>query len=446
MTERPVIARPADDVFATTRNGAVTVARFCGDVMAAAGQLPRCRHVVNLCQSRYGFMVVFFAAAVSGRITLLPGRRDAALARELAAQYPDCLSVADEVSVGADITLAVDPGSHGDAPVPVIDDAAVVAIAFTSGSTGEPRPHRKTWAMFGGWREVHWRHVPERLRQPARVVATVPPWHMYGLEWSMLLPTVAPLVVHCGADFYPRDVITAIDEGRGSTVLVSTPLHLRALVRVPPPAAQVAFVVSATAPLETTLVAAVESGLRTTLYEIYGCSEIGSLAWRCPGSGLGQGPGQGQDWHFFDCFEPRLIDGEITIAHAELPEPVVLPDLFSGGDQGGLRLLGRAGDVVKVGGKRESLARLNTLLVTTPGVEDGVFYLPETFGLAASGRLGAVVVAPGLDARELRSRLATRIDPVFLPRPLHVVEGLPRDATSKLKHASLKAMLESFGA
>lgn len=442
MTERAVIERPLDDVFATTPDAAVTVARFCGDVMAAVGQLPRCRHLVNLCQSRYGFMVVFFAAAVSGRITLLPGRRDAAMASELAARYPDCRSVADEASIGADATLAVDPGTHGDAPVPVIDDAAVVAIAFTSGSTGEPRPHRKTWAMFGGWRQVHWRHVPEALRQPARVVATVPPWHMYGLEWSMLLPTLAPLVVHCGADFYPRDVIAAIDGWEGSTVLVSTPLHLRALVRVPPPAGKVAFVVSATAPLEAPLVAAVESGLRTTLFEIYGCSEIGSLAWRCPGGGVRQG----QDWHFFDCFESGLNEGIVTIAHAELPEPVVLPDLFSAGDQGGLRLLGRAGDVVKVGGKRESLARLNTLLATTPGVEDGVFYLPETFGLAATGRLGALVVAPGLDARELRTRLAMRIDPVFLPRPLHLVEGLPRDATSKLRHTSLKVMLESLGA
>ncbi len=78
MTSRPVIERPADDVFAATDRGPISVAQFCADVRWVAERLPDCTYLVNLCQSRYGFMVVFFAAAVSRRITLLPGRRDVA--------------------------------------------------------------------------------------------------------------------------------------------------------------------------------------------------------------------------------------------------------------------------------------------------------------------------------------------------------------------------------
>jgi len=440
MTTRAVIERPADDVFATTPLGRdtqsrqITVAQFCADVALASRTLPACRHVINLCQSRYGFMVVFFAVASSGRINLLPGKRDAESARQLAERYQDCTTVSDDAAAGADVLVNVQPGSNGEAAIPLIDDAAVVAIAFTSGSTGEPQPHRKTWAMFGQWRHVHWEHVPDELRRPGRIVATVPPWHMYGLEWSMLLPTVAPLTIHCGPDFYPRDVAEAMETWPGETLLVSTPLHLRALVRGAAPRGRTAMVVCATAPLEPALTQEVESKLHTRLYEIYGCSEIGSLAWRCPA--------MDQDWRFFNCFQPVINDGVVTIEHRELPAAVTLPDLFSEGANGGMQLLGRSTDVVKVGGKRESLAHLNAVLVSMPDVLDGVFYLPEDLGLASTGRLGALAVAPGIDVRELRSRLAAALDPVFLPRPLHLVPELPRDVSSKLKRESLRRLVE----
>jgi acyl-coenzyme A synthetase/AMP-(fatty) acid ligase len=444
MTTRAVIERPADDVFATISPGRdsdsrqISVAQFCADVAMASRALPPSRHVVNLCQSRYGFMVVFFAVATSGRINLLPGKRDAESARHLAVRYEGCVSVSDDPAALADIVVDIQPGKNGEAAIPFIDESVVVAIPFTSGSTGEPQPHRKTWAMFGQWRHVHWEHVPQELRRPGRIVATVPPWHMYGLEWSMLLPTVAPLTIHCGPDFYPRDVVATIESWPGETLLVSTPLHLRALVRGPVPRGRTTMVVSATAPLEPALTHEVETRLHTRLYEIYGCSEIGSLAWRCPMLD--------QDWRFFGCFEPFINDGVVTIRHPELPAEVHLPDLFSAGERGGLHLLGRATDVVKVGGKRESLAHLNAVLVSIPDVLDGVFYLPEDLGLPATGRLGALAVAPGIDVRELRSRLAAELDPVFLPRPLHLVPELPRDVSSKLKRESLRRLVERLNA
>jgi acyl-coenzyme A synthetase/AMP-(fatty) acid ligase len=434
MTHHPIIERPADDVFAVVDQQAITAGQFCADVAAAMPQLPDTRHVINLCQSRYGFMVAFFAVAVSGRINLLPGQRTAAGLQGLSADFPDSVVLTDSPDYGNAVQLKVSPGAHGRAPIPVIDDTAVVALPFTSGSTGEPQAHPKTWAMFADWRNVHWRHVPESLRAPALLIATVPAWHMYGLEWSLLVPTIAPWTVYCGPDFYPQDVLGAMDSHAGHSVLVTTPLHLRALVRARAPAQPVLMVVCATAPLEASLVATAETNLRTHIHEIYGCSEIGSLAWRNPSAG--------PDWQFFDCFEPGLGDSGVVIDHPYLPAAVTLPDVFTPGERGGYRLLGRTADIVKVGGRRESLSGLNTQLVSTPGIVDGVFYDPETYGLPATGRLGAVVVAPGLDAREVRRRLAGQMDAVFLPRPMFLVDELPRDNTSKLKRDALQALLE----
>jgi acyl-coenzyme A synthetase/AMP-(fatty) acid ligase len=193
------------------------------------------------------------------------------------------------------------------------------------------------------------------------------------------------------------------------------------------------MVVSATAPLEAGLVREVEEHLQSRVLEIYGCSEVGSLAWRLPR--------REENWQFYDCFDLSIEDGTITIGHPQLPVPVALTDVFEHVEGGHYRLLGRSTDIVKVGGKRDSLARLNGLLAGIEGVVDGYFYQPEDHGLPATGRLGAVVVAPTLSDRQLRQALSTRVDPVFLPRPLHRAEALPRDATSKLQRAALTDLL-----
>ena len=64
--------------------------------------------------------------------------------------------------------------------------------------------------------------------------------------------------------------------------------------------------------------------------------------------------------------------------------------------------------------------------------------------VAATGvgvtRVVAFVVAPGLDAAALNEELRRRIDPVFLPRPLLLVERLPRNDTGKLPREALLAL------
>ena len=127
----------------------------------------------------------------------------------------------------------------------------------------------------------------------------------------------------------------------------------------------------------------------------------------------------------------ELLDGGVTLA-----------DAFTSKTHNTYELLGRSTDIIKVGGKRESLAHLTTLLTSIPGVEDGIIYQPQTLGLPASERLGALVKAPGLDSATIRARLAQHVDVAFLPRPSHIVDALPRDTTSKLKHAELASLLK----
>jgi acyl-coenzyme A synthetase/AMP-(fatty) acid ligase len=114
-------------------------------------------------------------------------------------------------------------------------------------------------------------------------------------------------------------------------------------------------------------------------------------------------------------------------------------------DGGEFLLHGRTADLVNVAGKRSSFAYLNTQLNAIPGVDDGAFFLRELASAGRTGvtRLAAVVVAPTLSAAELTEQLRQRIDPVFLPRPLLLVDRLPRNATGKLPQAALLEFAES---
>ena len=69
-------------------------------------------------------------------------------------------------------------------------------------------------------------------------------------------------------------------------------------------------------------------------------------------------------------------------------------------------------------------------------MRDGVFVVPEQ-GDGAVTRLMAFVVAPGMTREALMNALRERIDAAFLPRPLRLVDALPRNATGKLPREAL---------
>jgi acyl-coenzyme A synthetase/AMP-(fatty) acid ligase len=93
--------------------------------------------------------------------------------------------------------------------------------------------------------------------------------------------------------------------------------------------------------------------------------------------------------------------------------------------------------MVNIAGKRNSLGYLNHQLTSIPGVADGVFFLPDEAEPDGVTRLTAFAVAPGLTAEQVLAQLRRRIDPAFMPRPLHLVEALPRRASGKLPREAL---------
>ena len=185
---------------------------------------------------------------------------------------------------------------------------------------------------------------------------------------------------------------------------------------------------SATAPLSADLAERAEAVFGAPVLEIYGCSEAGQLATRRTIDG--------PVWRCLDGF--RLYrDAAGCWAAGPVEADVLLGDRIEPVEDGGFILQGRVADLVNIAGKRSSLAYLTRQLLAVDGVKDGVFLMPDEGAAGATPRLAAVALAPGLTAAGIVRQLRDRIDAAFLPRPLHVVETLPRNELGKLARADL---------
>lgn len=420
----------------------IDLGMFERHVRAVAALLPDGDFAINLCDDRYRFLVAFCAAAVRGQATLLPPSRAPGVIADEVQRHPRSHCIGD-------CALAPEPPRYWQLParLPEADgeplrlpSAAIAAIGFTSGSTGTPTPNPKTWGSFRT--STAQNLVALRDLWPAgehaHVVATVPPQHMYGMELSVLLPLLGEAAVHAGRPFFPEDIVRALHQAPGNRLLVTTPVHLRALVEacaadaglVPPP---MAGIVSATAPMPPELAAAAEARFGCELRELFGSTETCVFARRRTAREEAWTPYAGVH------VQPQP-DGSVVQA-AHLPVPVALADLVELLADGRFLLRGRNADLLEIAGKRASLGDLTRKLQAIPGVEDGVVFQLERTGPGGVRRIAALAVAPALGTAEILAALRDSVDPVFLPRPLKRVPELPRNATGKLPRAALLALI-----
>ena len=418
-------------VFAWRAGQPVTVADFLRDVAQLSASLPAKRHILNLCTDRYRFAVGFAAALLRGQTSLLPPNYTADFVARLTQRYPDLYCLTDGASELHDIEIVAFPASFsGDAPklVPQVEEAQSAALVFTSGSTGDPVAHAKSWGSLCRGAVAEAQRLGIVQDSGMAVLGTVPAQHMYGLESSMLLAMQNGLALVAERPFYPADICARLQSLPRPRCLITTPVHLRTLLAEAKDIPPVDFVLCATALLAPQLAAESEVRFGAPLYEIYGCTEAGMVASRRTTAGAG--------WHLLPGVEMQQDEQGVRVrgGHVEIESP--LSDVIERNADGTFLLHGRTADLVNIAGKRTSLASLNHHLNSIPGVQDGVFLMPDD-GDGAVTRPLAFVVAPGLNPQRILDALRNSVDAVFLPRPLYFVEALPRNSTGKLTRESL---------
>lgn len=248
-----------------------------------------------------------------------------------------------------------------------------------------------------------------------------------------MLSLVHAIPVQEGRPLLPADVQQAFADSPAAA-WIATPLHLRGLVKSGEGLSNCNLVVASTMPLSQHLARQAEDLIGAPVLEIYGSTETGVVAMRRSAHETAWRPVSG--------VRVELIHAETIAYGSHFSSPVRLPDEIEKDATGGFKLLGRTTDMIKIGGRRASLAGLNLMLGDLPGLEDGVFYLPTTAN--PTERLCLIYAGPTLNRADVEQWLRARLDSAFLPRTLVHVDRLPRSDNGKIPRHTLDALFAAW--
>lgn len=417
--------------------GPRTAAALEADAARVAGALAGLPpgEVVVVCTDRYRVAVAIHAAWAAGHAVLFPPNLQAQTLESVIAGARAVLHDRDGAPGGMDVrALLAGPSPAGRLLLPAPERLRITFM--TSGSTGEhqrwPRTFDRCLAEIDPC--VPW----FALRRGDRILATVPPQHIYGMMYGVLLPLRSGAAM-VRTDALHAEAICAEVARHDVSLVVSVPAHLAAIADLDraPPAVQ-AF--SAGAPLPARTEALLRERHGWSVIELYGSTETGAIARRDAGD---------EAWRPYPGIAVAMSEeGGLLVDSPWIdpagPRPFPVPDRIELRPGGRFVLLGRLDGVVKVAGKRVALRELEERLLVVPGVRDAAAVARQVDGLRGV-ELWVAVAADGVEPARLRQALAAWLDPVALPRRIRVVDALPREATGKLRREALLALFSSPG-
>ncbi len=295
---------------------------------------------------------------------------------------------------------------------------------YTSGSTGKPKKIIKTWQNMICSAAVAIDRF--QLMEPCYIVSTVPSQHMFGLETALFWPFFSKASLWHERPIFPEDIVSALSNNLTQPgLLISTPLHLTKLLafKLKWPT-HLDRVLSATAPLSQTLAQQLKSEFKAKVFEVYGCTETASIASR---QTTATEVWQTYKGVSFEC----LLNKRYAVKTSGLKSSQILNDQIELLDEQHFKLGKRDSDLIKVAGKRTSLAELNNHLQSILGITEGVFIQDPS-----AERL-ILFVTSSLTPSDILCELRKLIDPAFLPRPITYLKALPRSGIGKILYNEL---------
>lgn len=422
----------AEELVAVGGDGPRTAAELDADAArvarALAGLPPG--EVVVLCTDRYRLAVAIHGAWGAGHGVVLPPNLQPQTLEAVIAGARAVLHDRDGAPGGLDVRELL-RGPPPAAPLALAPPDRLSITFMTSGSTGAHQRWPRT--ADRALREMDVCVGLLDVRRGDRILATVPPQHIYGMMYGVLLALRAGAVV-VRADVLHGSAVAAALERHAAAMLVSVPAHLATLAeqdRLPP----LRRVLSAGAPLPAPVAEALGRRHGWSVTEVYGATETGGIAVRHPGE---------EGWAPYPEVEVTADEeGGLQVDSPWIdpsgPRPFPVGDRIELRPGGRFVLLGRRDGVVKVAGKRVALRELEERLLAVPGVRDAAAVAQPSPGLRGN-EIWVAVAGDGLAPARLREALAAWLDPVAVPRRIRVLPALPREPTGKLRREALLAL------
>lgn len=427
-----------------------------------------------LCRNHHGLLEAIVACAKLGVdvVLLNTGLGQQQLAALVSEQRIRLLIVdaefADRLPDGVDVVLAWTEGTTELAtldhligrssaqPLPPPPRHARI-IVLTSGTTATPKGALRPDPPGLSPAATILSSIP--LRDGERVLVCAPLFHTWGLA-ALQLGAVLGATLVLRRRFEPEQAMAAVRRHRCTSMFVVPLMLQRILDAAPEHAESLRIVASSGAALPADLATRFQRIFGPVLYNVYGSTEVSWVSVADPqdlrdAPGTAGRPPRGTTVRILD------DDGE-PVAPGEPGQVFVHNDmLFDGYTDGGGRPtrdgLMATGDVGRLdsAGRLFVVGRTDDMIVSggenvyPQQTEDTIAAFPEVAEVAVIGvddaefgrRLAAfVVLATGhqLDERTVRDRVRSTLPAFAVPRDVHFVSALPRNATGKVMVRKLR--------
>lgn len=349
------------------------------------------------------------------------------------------------------------------------DEASTYAVVYTSGTTGRPKASQVVHrcSMHSGISYSRVLHLTADDR-----TAVLFPLHYISAMHAHMLPMmlVGGLCVLV-ASATPREFLDVLAQQR-ITWMYAVPSFWLMLLRLDdfawPNLPDLALGAFGGSPFPASEIITLRRRLpQVRLHDIYGLSETHSPATMLLDGELRRKPGSvGRP---LPCMEACVVDddgaalapgcsGELwlrgsLVTTGYYADPAATAQAFAPGgwfrtgdiaridSEGYVYILDRKKDMINHGGHKVFSAEVEQLLVAHPDIEDAaVVGVPNR---VASEAVSAVVVArpgSGLDASDVRRWVRSQMAHHAMPRTVHFVKEIPRNATGKIDKVAMRLL------
>lgn len=402
---------------------------------------------VPICLAAEGRGVIaaaLLAAVAAGRVLTLPHSFSARALRQMQDLTGFSTAIVDvdrELSHG---TRCITPGSVESVSPAVLSDCRLKPDAellhlFTGGSTGAAKIWSKSVANI--FAEAQFMAVRYGISSDDCIVATITPYHIYGLLFSVVIPLLAQARIVAGSPSFPFEISECI-EGYSATILASVPAHYRALQgRKLHSSLRLAFSSAGMLPEEDNSSFCRQNSVEVV--EVYGSTETGGVAARNRGAGE----------RFFTPLQP--VKWQVKEERLYVRSPFLSPDVpqdgegwFLSGDRvqregkNSFSLHGRADAITKVAGERVDLDEIRDLLQKQRGVAECVV-LPLVDSSGRGNRIAALIRSDEeeLDLAPIKLVLSISLEPAAMPKIIRLVSHIPVTANGKYDREAIVQLL-----
>lgn len=303
----------------------------------------------------------------------------------------------------------------------------------SSGSTGQPHKYEQRWCDLLNEASFFAEYLKQHSMAVTRVISAVPPQHIYGFIFSIVLPEVLQVPVIRGLKAF---TLAQSQRLRNGDLLVGFPTWYQQLVQTNTAFPQGAFAVCSSGPVAANVLQRLHQQGVKTIVEVYGSTETSGIGVRQ----------QRDDWYQLLPRWQRHDEHHLTDGYRN--QTVALPDHIEWLDADHFKPLARRDEALQVNGYNVYPQRIAAIIAEHPNVRTArvrLLHADDSRGLKALivTAESARDMPPEAVVAQVASWLAPKLEDAEMPRKFSVANKIPLNDMGKEIDWDLQADLMS---